>query len=51
MSISNLNSADLCVTIMPDKLGFTETSELLEYESLWIVQARGRTIPEIYDQL
>jgi predicted ATP-dependent protease len=41
MPISNLTPAELRLTIGPDTLGFTDTSELLEYELPWIGQERA----------
>ena len=43
MPISNLTSADLRLTIDPDMLGFTDTSELLNLPLPWIGQERAET--------
>jgi len=41
MPISNLTSAELRLTIGPDTLGFSDTSELLEFALPWIGQERA----------
>jgi len=41
MPVQNLSPADLRFTIIPDTLGFSVTSELLEYPLPWIGQARA----------
>jgi predicted ATP-dependent protease len=41
MPTSNLTPAELRLTIAPDTLGFTDTSELLEYALPWIGQERA----------
>jgi len=41
MSISNLTATELRLTISPDTLGFTDTSELLKYDLPWIGQERA----------
>jgi predicted ATP-dependent protease len=41
MPISNLTPADLRLTIDPDSLGFSDTSELLQYPLPWIGQERA----------
>jgi len=41
MSITNLTATELSLTISPDTLGFTDTSELLEYDMQWIGQERA----------
>ena len=41
MPISNLTPAELRLTIAPDTLGFTDTSELLEHTLPWIGQERA----------
>ncbi|CAH1386314.1 Lon protease family protein [Candidatus Nitrotoga sp. M5] len=41
MLISNLSPADLRFTIDPDSLGFSDTSELLQYPLSWIGQERA----------
>jgi predicted ATP-dependent protease len=41
MSISNLTSAELRLTIAPDTLGFSDTSKLLEHALPWIGQERA----------
>jgi hypothetical protein len=43
MPISNLNIADLRLTINPRSLGFADTSELLEHTLPWIGQERAET--------
>lgn len=41
MLILNLTPADLRFTIDPDSLGFSDTSELLQYPLPWIGQERA----------
>lgn len=41
MPISNLTSADLCLTIAPESLGFFDTSELVDLPLPWIGQERA----------
>lgn len=41
MPISNLTPAELRLTIVPDTLGFSDTSELLGYALPWIGQERA----------
>ena len=41
MPISNLSPADLCLTIDPHSLGFSDSSELLQYPLPWIGQERA----------
>jgi predicted ATP-dependent protease len=41
MPISNLTPAELRLTLAPTSLGFTDTSELLEYALPWIGQERA----------
>lgn len=41
MPISNLTPAELRLTIVPDTLGFADTSELLEFPLPWIGQERA----------
>ncbi len=43
MPISNLTPADLRLTIAPDSLGFSDTSELLNLPLPWIGQERAET--------
>ncbi len=43
MPISNLTAADLRLTIDPEKLGFTDTSEFMEQPLSWIGQERAET--------
>jgi len=43
MPISNLTPADLRLTIAPDSLGFSDTSELLHLPLPWIGQERAET--------
>jgi predicted ATP-dependent protease len=41
MPVSHLNSSDLRITIDPEPLGFSDTSELLHYPLSWIGQERA----------
>ena len=43
MTISSLTPHDLRVSIAPDTLGFSDTSELLHHPLPWIGQARAET--------